>query len=111
MSTAPMWYRGDTKRLIVNTIDPAGQPIPLAGALLSFAFVNKRTETIIFTKNLGDGVEITGTSQFTVHIAPEDTASLPPGDYICQARGFWASSEDKATLLDLTIRLVNVWAD
>lgn len=110
MATAPMWYRGDTKRLIVDVIDQANQPILLAGTEITFAFTNKRTETVVFTKSTNNGIEITNPSQFSVSIQPEDTDSLSPGDYICQARVLWVSSQEKAVVLDLTIRLVNVWA-
>ena len=83
--TTISWYQGNTKNLHVDVKDVnSGAPIDLAGAAVHFVLASKQSGTVRFQKTVGNGIAVSG-STFTVAIGPEDTVSLPVGDYVAQA--------------------------
>lgn len=69
--------KGDTKYLKV-VFD--GMAVTLESAYFSCK-KNKFDEEYVFQKTLSDGITQTDDTEYTVRIAPEDTASLDYGDY------------------------------
>ena len=106
MATVLSWYKGNTKRILVNVKDAnTGFRIDLTGGSVAFAFANKQSGEVAFTKtSVADGGITMNQYDFTVQVDPADTANLPKGDYIAQAKITLAGG-DTATVLDVIVSL------
>lgn len=73
----------------------AGLPSAITGVYFTVK-KNINQETATFQKTLSNGVSISG-DKYIVRIAPSDTASLAPGDYVYDLKIVYGS--DKTALL------------
>lgn len=83
-------YRGDNYSLQVTVLDEGGSPIDLTGASITFSVktdVDAGSYSFQCTTAGGDVVPVTPASGiFRVDVAPADTQSLDPGDYVWDAQ-------------------------
>ena len=89
MSAAPEldfeMHQGDTKRLVVTIVDPAGAPISLVAVdSVKWWVAKKVTSTVrLIEKSVGSGIEVTNAAGgvVTISLDPDDTEAVSGSYY------------------------------
>ena len=72
--------RGDTLSFGVELVDREGNPLDVETAFFTCK-KNYTDEGNVFKKSIGSGITRMDAGQYTVRVAPEDTASIEAGKY------------------------------